>query len=115
MGVALLTMDQSPQLGIIDRDIARIKDRIASATAMRVALSSILMDKNLSAQTLLFMRYQMVWLLRLVDPTHQYPKKVLRYASRYPPSVPSCSIFDRILVSPSPSPQSHDSPTSPNT
>ena len=88
-------MDQSPQLGVIDRDIARIKNRIDSATAMRVALASILMDKNLSAQTLLFMRYQMVWLLRLVDPTHQYPKKVLRYASTYPSTLP-CSIFDRI-------------------
>jgi ubiquitin conjugation factor E4 B len=61
----------------LDRNIAKIKDRITDAIAHKHALEVILWDHTLQASTLLFMRYQMVWLLRLVDPKHQYPRQVL--------------------------------------
>lgn len=67
----------TPALAILDRNIAKIQDRVDAAVALRYALEVILMDPAMQASSLLFMRYQMVWLLRLVDPNHQYPSTML--------------------------------------
>ena len=71
-------LQQSAALAVLDRNIAKIKDRLDNAIAYRLALEVILFDNNVQASALLFMRYQMVWLLKLVDGTHQYPHQVLR-------------------------------------
>ncbi|KAA8910425.1 ubiquitin elongating factor core-domain-containing protein [Sphaerosporella brunnea] len=67
----------TPALVILDRNIERIKTRIIDAISHKQALEVILFDHTLQASSLLFMRYQMVWLLRLVDPKHQYPRQML--------------------------------------
>ncbi|KAF8541369.1 ubiquitin elongating factor core-domain-containing protein [Trichophaea hybrida] len=76
----------TPALIILDRNIAKIKGRLDGAIAHRYALEVVLFDTTVQAAALLFMRYQMVWLLRLVDSTHQYPRKILTLPLPDPPS-----------------------------
>ncbi|KAI5778196.1 ubiquitin elongating factor core-domain-containing protein [Geopyxis carbonaria] len=58
----------------LQRNIEKIKERIDDALAYKASLEGILLDPTLAAPTLLFMRYQMVWLLRVVDINHEYPR-----------------------------------------
>ncbi|TGZ80428.1 hypothetical protein EX30DRAFT_396422 [Ascodesmis nigricans] len=82
----------TPQGLILDRNIAKIKARLDDGYSLRFALESIIIDPLLSASTLLFMRYQMVWLLRLVDPTHNYPTSMVSL----PLPLPSSQEFNNL-------------------
>ena len=62
---------------VVDRNIEKIRVRVDAAIALKYSLEVALLDSTMQASTLLFMRYQMVWLLRLVDPRHQYPSTIL--------------------------------------
>ncbi|KAI5792948.1 ubiquitin elongating factor core-domain-containing protein [Pyronema domesticum] len=67
---------QPSALAILDRNIKKIKERLDKAIAYKYAQEVALFDNSVQASALLFMRYQMVWLLRLVDSTNQYPIQI---------------------------------------
>lgn len=75
---------QPSALAILDRNIKKIKERLDKAIAYKYAQEVALFDSSVQASALLFMRYQMVWLLRLVDPTNQYPAQTPTYVKCVP-------------------------------
>ncbi len=44
-----------------------------------MAVEGVLKDELAQARSMQFMRYVIVWLLRLVDPRHAYPSQPIQY------------------------------------
>ncbi|KAH0613172.1 uncharacterized protein H6S33_009552 [Morchella sextelata] len=67
----------TPQIGIWDRNIEKLRQRIDEGIAYKFALEVFLFDGLSQTRSLLFMRYLTTWLLRLVSPGHRYPQKMM--------------------------------------
>ncbi|KAL7273982.1 Ubiquitin conjugation factor E4 [Rhizina undulata] len=67
----------TPQIGLWDRNIERLKERVDQGIAYKYALEVLLFDGLSQSRTLLFIRYLVTWLLRVVSPTHNYPQKLI--------------------------------------
>ncbi|KAK6499191.1 hypothetical protein TWF506_003823 [Arthrobotrys conoides] len=68
----------SPQLAQLDASLKLLKERLQKGYSYQAALEGLLADENSQLQTLSFMNYLTVWLLRLISPTMEYPQKVFK-------------------------------------
>ncbi|KAI8934381.1 hypothetical protein NX059_009117 [Plenodomus lindquistii] len=66
------------QLQTFDRHIAKVKMQIQGGKTMILAIQGVLLDETTQARSMQFMRYVIVWLLRLVTPGASFPKKELQ-------------------------------------
>ncbi|KAG8527920.1 uncharacterized protein KY384_006836 [Bacidia gigantensis] len=65
-------------LGQFDRAIQKFKDQIEKGTSYKYAVEGVLLDDQNQTRSMQFMRYVIVWLLRLVSPTHNFPQEPLK-------------------------------------
>ena len=61
----------------VDEAIKKHKQRIESGMSYKFGVEGVLLDELAQARSMQFMRYVIVWLLRLVSPGHNFPKKAL--------------------------------------
>ena len=66
------------QLQHFERAIQKWKDQIEKGTSYKYAVEGVLLDEQSQARSMQFMRYVIVWLLRLVSPKHDFPNKPLK-------------------------------------
>ena len=65
------------QLSQFERVVKKYKDQLDKGLSYKLAVQGVLLDDLTQARSMQFMRYVIVWLLRLVAPGHEYPKKAL--------------------------------------
>ncbi|KAF2662298.1 hypothetical protein K491DRAFT_585674 [Lophiostoma macrostomum CBS 122681] len=65
------------QLAVFDAHLKRMKDQIERGHCTFHATQGVLLDDTTQARSMQFMRYIIVWLLRLVSPTSNFPQKPL--------------------------------------
>jgi len=69
------------QLAVFDNHVKKIKDQIERGQCTILAIQGVLLDETTQARSMQFMRYVIVWLLRLAspnsDPKLEFPKKEL--------------------------------------
>ena len=63
------------QLSIFDAQLKRYRDKIEQGHCMVRAIQGVLLDELSQQRSMLFMRYVIVWLLRLAIPGSTYPKQ----------------------------------------
>ena len=73
----LTTRVQTPQLPMFETTLKKYQDAIDKGLAYKYAIEGVLYDDVSQARTVQFMRYVIVWLLRLVSGHHQYPTRPL--------------------------------------
>lgn len=61
-------------LRMFDNAVKRFRDKIDQGLSYKHAVQGILLDDLSQARSMQFMRYVIVWLLRLVVPGHDFPK-----------------------------------------
>ena len=66
------------RLRLFEEAIKKYKDRVDVGMAYKFAVEGVLLDDLTQARSMQFMRYVIVWLLRLVAPRHDYPQKPLK-------------------------------------
>ena len=66
------------QLNLFENALKKYKDQIDKGLSYKMAVQGVLLDDLTQARSMQFMRYVIVWLLRLVSPGHGYPKTPLR-------------------------------------
>ena len=66
------------RLRMFDDAIKKYKDRLDKGTSYKYSIEGVLLDDLTQARSMQFMRYVVVWLLRLVSPKHDFPKTPLR-------------------------------------
>lgn len=66
------------KLRMFDNAIKKYKDQVDKGLSYKYAVQGVLLDDLTQARSMQFMRYVIVWLLRLVAPGHDYPKKALK-------------------------------------
>ncbi|KAJ4294551.1 Ubiquitin conjugation factor E4 [Kalmusia sp. IMI 367209] len=62
------------QLSIFDTQVKKLKDRIEKGHCTVFATQGVLQDETLQARSMQFMRYVIVWMLRLVSPGTRFPQ-----------------------------------------
>lgn len=67
----------TPQIGIWDRNIEKLRQRIDEGIAYKFALEVFLFDGLSQTRSLMFMRYLTTWLLRLVSPGNSFPQRMM--------------------------------------
>jgi ubiquitin conjugation factor E4 B len=82
--IAMLEADRvkwinSPQLALYDAKLKEFKDKVESGMSYKMAVTGVLHDDITQARSMLFMRYVIQWLLRIVSPSQSYPKNKLVY------------------------------------
>ncbi|KAI4183557.1 MAG: hypothetical protein L6R41_005329 [Letrouitia leprolyta] len=65
------------QLRMFDNAIKKYKDQIDKGISYKYAVQGVLLDEQMQARSLQFMRYVIVWLLRLVSQSN-FPKQPLK-------------------------------------
>lgn len=65
-------------LRVFDAAMGRFKDQVDSGLSYKHAVQGILLDDLSQARSMQFMRYVMVWLLRLVAPHKDFPAQALQ-------------------------------------
>lgn len=65
------------KLRMFDNAIKKYKDQVDKGLSYKYAVQGVLLDDLTQARSMQFMRYVIVWLLRLVKPGHDYPKQPL--------------------------------------
>ncbi len=65
------------QLKMFDSAVQKYKDSIDKGISYKYAVQGVLLDEQMQARSLQFMRYVIVWLLRLVSKT-DFPKQTLK-------------------------------------
>ncbi|KAL8656209.1 MAG: hypothetical protein Q9210_000404 [Variospora velana] len=65
------------QLNMFDTAVKKYKDQIDKGISYKYAVQGVLLDEQMQARSIQFVRYVAVWLLRLVSRT-QFPKQPLR-------------------------------------
>ena len=65
------------QLNMFEKALKTYKDRIEKGLSYKYAVQGVLLDELAQARSMQFMRYVIVWLLRLVAPGHDFPKQPL--------------------------------------
>ncbi|KAF2117809.1 ubiquitin elongating factor core-domain-containing protein, partial [Lophiotrema nucula] len=67
---------QNPaQLAVFEAHVKRVKDQIERGHCTILATQGVLLDEVSQARSMQFMRYVIVWLLRLVSPQSDFPKR----------------------------------------
>ncbi|KAF2833397.1 hypothetical protein CC86DRAFT_338679 [Ophiobolus disseminans] len=66
------------QLNIFDTHVKKIKDQIERGQCTILAIQGVLLDETTQARSMQFMRYVIVWLLRLASPGSDFPKQELQ-------------------------------------
>ena len=66
------------KLRMFDNAIKKYKDQVDKGLSYKYAVQGVLLDDLTQARSMQFMRYVIVWLLRLVAPSHDYPKQALK-------------------------------------
>ena len=65
------------RLRIFDNAIKKYKDQIDKGLSYKYSVEGVLLDELTQARSMQFMRYAIIWLLRLVAPGHDFPKRPL--------------------------------------
>ena len=66
------------RLRMFDDAIKKYKDRLDTGMSFKLAVEGVLLDELAQTRSMQFMRYVIVWLLRLVVPGHDYPQKPVK-------------------------------------
>ena len=66
------------QLAVFERTIGKYKAEVDRGLSYKMAVQGVLLDDLTQTRSMQFMRYVMVWLLRLVSPGQSYPKQPLK-------------------------------------
>ncbi|KAF2709186.1 ubiquitin conjugation factor E4 [Pleomassaria siparia CBS 279.74] len=66
------------QLAVFDDHIRKAKDRLDKGLCTIMATEGVLLDEVAQARSMQFMRYVIVWLLRLVSPGINFPRSPLQ-------------------------------------
>ena len=61
-----------------DKAIQKWKDQIEQGLSYKFAVEGVLLDELSQARSMQFMRYVIVWLLRLLSPKHDFPQKPIQ-------------------------------------
>lgn len=65
-------------LRLFDSAVKKFKDKIDQGLSYKLAIQGILLDDLSQARSMQFMRYVIVWLLRMVVPGHGFPKHLVQ-------------------------------------
>ena len=65
------------QLAMVDRALQKYREQVDKGLAYKFSAQGVLLDDLNQTRSMQFMRYVIVWLLRLVQPEHEYPKRPL--------------------------------------
>ena len=65
------------QLAVFEKAVQKYKDRVDELISYKLAVQGVLLDELTQTRSMQFMRYVMVWLLRLISPGQQYPQRSL--------------------------------------
>ncbi|KAF2845765.1 hypothetical protein T440DRAFT_522347 [Plenodomus tracheiphilus IPT5] len=71
-------MSNPMQLHVFDQHIIKVKSQIQKGKCSILAIQGVLLDETTQARSMQFMRYVIVWLLRLVTPGASFPKNELQ-------------------------------------
>ncbi|KAL8770278.1 MAG: hypothetical protein Q9209_003914 [Squamulea sp. 1 TL-2023] len=74
------------QLKMFDNAVKKYKDQIDKGLSYKYAVQGVLLDETMQARSLQFMRYVIVWLLRLVSAS-DFPKQPIKLPLTSDPSV----------------------------
>lgn len=66
------------QLAVFDRALKKYKDQIDKGHSYKLAVQGVLLDDLSQARSMQFMRYVIIWLLRVASPRQNIPKDHLR-------------------------------------
>ena len=66
------------RLNIFENAIKKYKDQIDKGMCYKLSVEGVLLDDLTQARSMQFMRYVIVWLLRMVTPGHSFPKSPLK-------------------------------------
>jgi ubiquitin conjugation factor E4 B len=67
-------MTSQAQLAVFDNHIKKVKEQIQRGKCSILAIQGVLLDETTQARSMQFMRYVIVWLLRLASPGTSFPK-----------------------------------------
>lgn len=65
-------------LAVFDAHVKKAKDRLSKGHCAIFATEGVLQDDTLQARSMQFMRYVIVWMLRLVSPDSKFPQTPLK-------------------------------------
>lgn len=71
-------VNDAAKLRLFDASIKKYKDRIDQGLSYKYAVEGVLLDELSQGRSMQFMRYVIVWLLRLVAPGQNFPKQSLQ-------------------------------------
>ena len=71
-------VNNATQLAIFDQHVKRFKDQLERAQCVIKAVQGVLLDETAQQRSMQFMRFVMVWLLRLAVPGSEYPNEEIR-------------------------------------
>jgi ubiquitin conjugation factor E4 B len=66
------------QLAIFEKALEKYRDQIDKGLSYKYSVQGVLLDELAQARSMSFMRYVIVWLLKIVAPGHSYPGQPLR-------------------------------------
>ena len=66
------------KLNIFENAVKKYKDQIDKGMCYKLSVEGVLLDDLTQARSMQFMRYVIVWLLRMVTPGHNFPKSPLK-------------------------------------
>lgn len=67
---------QTPQLPVYEAVLKKTVKKLESAMSYKMAMEGVLYDDQCQARSMQFLRYVIVWLLRLMSPN--YPKEPVK-------------------------------------
>ncbi|MCJ1319958.1 hypothetical protein MMC15_005294 [Xylographa vitiligo] len=81
--LALLVADRpkytsSAQLALFENAVKKYNDHIEKGLSYKLAVQGVLLDELMQARSMQFMRYVIIWLLRIVGTGQNIPKNVIR-------------------------------------
>ncbi|KAF2872611.1 ubiquitin conjugation factor E4 [Massariosphaeria phaeospora] len=78
------------QLKLFDDHVTKIKSQIDRGHCTIYATQGVLLDETAQARSMQFMRYVIVWLLRLVSPGINFPQSPLKLPLQHEPAAFKC-------------------------
>ena len=66
------------RLRMFEQAVKKYKDRVDVGMSYKYAVEGVLLDEQTQARSMQFMRYVIVWLLRIVAPGRNFPKQPLK-------------------------------------
>ncbi|KAI9734960.1 MAG: hypothetical protein M1834_002042 [Cirrosporium novae-zelandiae] len=71
-------VNQPGALAMFERSLKKYKQKLDEGLSYKLAVRGVLLDELSQARSMQFMRYVIVWMLRLVSPGQTYPKQPLK-------------------------------------